>query len=61
MRWCNGNCAFQLFEGLTSRWMIPLLVRRFQRVGDLSRDWERLVQRNRSVCDAIGERLSLRS
>jgi hypothetical protein len=42
------------------RFQIPvddaLFVRRFKRVGDLPRDRQRLVERNRSLRDAIGER-----
>ena len=34
----------------------PLLVRRFERLGDLSRDRQRLVAWNRTLPDAIGER-----
>ena len=33
-----------------------LLVRRFERVGDLPRDRQRFVERNRALRDAIGER-----
>ena len=33
-----------------------LLVRRFQRLGDLPRDGQRLVEWNRPACDAVGER-----
>ena len=34
----------------------PLLVRRFERLGDLPRDRQRLVERDRPVRDPIGER-----
>ena len=34
----------------------PLLVRRLECLGDLSRDRQRLVQRNRTLGDAIGQR-----
>ena len=37
----------------------PLLVRRFERLRDLLRDRQRLVDGNRPVRDAIGERRSL--
>ena len=33
-----------------------LLVRRFQRFGKLTRDGQRLFQRNRPECDSVGER-----
>ena len=36
-----------------------LLVRRFERVGDLPRDRQRLLQRNGPACEAIGQRLAL--
>ena len=36
-----------------------LLVRRFERLGDLPRDRQRLVERNRALRDAIGERRPL--
>ena len=36
----------------------PLLVRRFERLADLPRDRQRLVERHRSARDAIGERLT---
>ena len=39
--------------------MMPCLVRRFQRLGDLSRDGQGLVERNRTVRDAIRERRAL--
>ena len=38
----------------------PLLVRRFERLGDLLRDRQRLVDGDRSLRDAIGERRALR-
>ena len=47
------------FAGLRSRWTIPLLVRRLQRLGDLPRDGERLVERERAARDALGQRLAL--
>ena len=34
----------------------PLLVGRFERLRDLLRDRQRLVERNRPACDAIGQR-----
>ncbi len=34
----------------------PVLVRRFQRLGDLLRDEQRLIDRDRTLCDAVGER-----
>src|SRR5439155_19662786 len=37
----------------------PLLVCRFQRVGNLSRDGETLVEWNRTACDALREILTL--
>ena len=37
----------------------PLLVRRRQRLGDLLRDWQRLVERNRSARDAVSEVFAL--
>ena len=37
----------------------PVLVRGFERLRDLSRDRQRLVERDRSLRDAIGERWSL--
>ena len=37
----------------------PLLVGRFECLRDLPRDWQRLVDGNRPVHDAIGERRSL--
>jgi hypothetical protein len=37
----------------------PLLVRRFERVGNLARDADRLVHRQRPLCDPIGEGRSL--
>ena len=36
-----------------------LLVRRVERLGDLPRDRQRLVERDRTSCDAVGERLTL--
>ena len=36
-----------------------LLVRRFERVGDLPRDRQRLVERQRPARDAIGQRVAL--
>ena len=36
-----------------------LLVRRFERLGDLLRDRQRLVDRNRPLCDSIGQRRAL--
>ena len=36
-----------------------LLVRGFERLGDLPRDRQRLVERNRPPRDAVGERRSL--
>ena len=36
-----------------------LLVRGFERLGDLPRDRERLVERERPARDAVGERLAL--
>ena len=36
--------------------MMPLLVRRFERFGNLTRDGQRLVQRNRPARDSVGER-----
>ena len=37
----------------------PLLVRRFERLGDLPRDRQRFVERNRPARDPLGERLAL--
>ena len=34
----------------------PLLVRRFQRLGDLSRDRQGFIDRDRALRDAVGER-----
>ena len=36
-----------------------LLVGRFERLGDLLSDWQRLVQRNGAARDPIGQRLTL--
>ena len=36
-----------------------VLVRGFERLGDLLRDRQRLVERNRPLRDAVGERRSL--
>ena len=36
-----------------------LLVRRFERLGDLLRDRQRLVERNRPLRDAVGQRRPL--
>ena len=36
-----------------------LLVRGFERIGDLARDGERLLERNRALLDPLGERLAL--
>ena len=36
-----------------------VLVRRLERLGDLARDRQRFVERNRAVRDAIGERRPL--
>ena len=45
-----------MFAGLRSRWTMPLLVRGFERVGDLPRDPQRLVQREGGPGQAVGER-----
>ena len=37
----------------------PLLVRRFERVGDLPGDRQRFVERERAACDPVGERRPL--
>ena len=37
----------------------PLLVRRFERLGDLLRDRQRFVERHRALRDPIGERRTL--
>ena len=37
----------------------PLLVGRFERLGDLLRDLQRLVDRDRPARDALGQRLAL--
>ena len=47
-----------MFAGFRSRWMMPALVRGFERLGDLPRDRQRLVERNRPARDALGERLA---
>ena len=47
-----------MFAGLRSRWMMPALVRRFERVRDLSRDRQRFVDRNRAPRDALREILA---
>ena len=39
-----------MLAGLRSRWTMPLLVRRVERVGDLPRDRERLVDRAAARC-----------
>ena len=38
--------------------MMPLLVRRLERLGDLLRDWQGLVERNRSARDALRQILA---
>ena len=49
-----------MFAGFRSRWMMPLLVRRFERVGDLPRDRQRLVDRqSRPRAMPLGERRPL--
>ena len=37
----------------------PLLVRRLQRLGNLLRDWQRFIERNRPACDPVGEVFAL--
>ena len=37
---------------------MPLLVRRFERLGDLSRNRQRLVERNRPACDPLRQILA---
>ena len=45
-----------MFAGFRSRWMMPLLVRGLERLGHLPGERERLVERQRAVADALGER-----
>ena len=47
-----------MFAGFRSRWMMPLLVGRFERLRDLARDRQRVVERNGTLCDAVRERRS---
>ena len=37
----------------------PLLVSRLQRIGNLTRDWQRLFERNRSMRNPVGQGWSL--
>ena len=48
-----------MFAGFRSRWMMPSLVRRFERFGDLPRDRQRLVERHRAARDPLGEVFAL--
>ena len=45
-----------MFAGFRSRWMMPLLVRGFERLRDLLRDGQRLVDRNGAAGDTVRER-----
>ena len=38
-----------MLAGFRSRWMMPLLVRGFQRIGDLTRDAQGFVERHRPL------------
>ena len=48
-----------MFAGFRSRWTMPLLVRRFERLGDLPRDRQRLVERIGPARDALREIFTL--
>ena len=48
-----------MFAGFKSRWMMPLLVRGFEGLGDLTGDRKRLIQRNRTTGDALREVVTL--
>ena len=45
-----------MLAGFRSRWMTPCSCARLERLGDLPRDRQRLVQRNRALRDPIGQR-----
>jgi hypothetical protein len=53
------SSATLMFAGLRSRWMMPLLVCRFEGLGDLPADRSRIVERKRSRRQPIGERRTL--
>ena len=47
-----------MFAGLRSRWMIPCSCARFERLGDLLRDRQRLVDRDRAAARSRCDRSS---
>ena len=44
-----------MLAGFRSRWTMPLLVRRLERLGDLPRDLERLLDRDRARAQPLGQ------
>ena len=48
-----------MLAGFRSRWMMPLLVRGFERVRDLLRDRQRFVERNRAARDPLRQIVAL--